>query len=352
MNDMQNVSETTKADRLSDQLTRVEANRRRSDVAAIVRAWWVTSRMEYLPDALVHVALPLLLVLRNERWSARLFSLSLVGLAIWLLGHWVGSSLNCLADYPVDRLDTGHKSRLATAIDEAGARPILIVNLFEASIATGASIWLGLRLNKPLLILFWLGGFLIAYLYSFEPVRLKRRNLLNPLALMTIVYATPLLFVYHLLAPSWDRYDLTVLSIYLLQMIPMFLVDEVSDYDEDKEMKVNNPCVTYGRAAACWMAGTLYALSCSLSLFMFVRKNQSHSGWIWGTAVLAGLIYVWVATEFLTLLRLSIGLDKTTRPAVRTELTQELKRFSKTPAWLVATSLGVMLLAAALLSWN
>lgn len=345
---MQNVNETAKADRLSDLLIQEKANRR-SNVAALARAWWVTSRMEYLPDALVHVALPLLLVLRHEKWGAQLFSLSLVGLAIWLLGHWVGSSLNCLADYPVDRLDSGHKSRLATAIDEAGARPILIINLFEALIATVASIWLALRLNKPLLALFWLGGFLIAYLYSFEPVRFKRRNLLNPLALMTIVYATPLLFVYHLLAPSWDRYDLTVLVIYLIQMIPMFLVDEVSDHDEDREMKVNNPCVTYGRAAVCWMAITLYALSCSLSLVIFVVKSQSRSGWVLGAAGLAGLIYVWVESEFLTLLRFSTRLSKPTSPAVRAELTQELKRFSKTPGWLVATSLGVMFLAAALI---
>ena len=35
----------------------------------LIRAWWVTSRMEYLPDAIIHVALPLVLVLRHEPLS-------------------------------------------------------------------------------------------------------------------------------------------------------------------------------------------------------------------------------------------------------------------------------------------
>lgn len=348
---MQNKNETVDADALAHLLAE-EAMPRLATLTAIARAWWVTSRMEYLPDALVHVALPLLLVLRHEQLSTQLFGLSLVGLGIWLLGHWVGSSLNCLADYSVDRLDTGHKSRLAAAIDDAGEPAILIINIFEILIATAASVWLALKLNKPLLILFWLSGFLIAYFYSFEPLRFKRRNFLNPLALMTIVYATPLLFVYHLMSPSWDRYDLTVIGIYLFQMIPMFLVDEVSDHDEDKAMAVNNPCVTYGRVAVCWMAIIVYALASSISLIMFVLKNQSNSSWMFVAAGVAALIYVWVESEFVTLLRFSGRLSKATSSTVHDDLTQELKAFSKTPAWLVATSLSVMLLAAALVKFN
>ena len=347
---MRNENKTVGNDSLAGLMVH-ETMPRLSSFKAIVRAWWVTSRMEYLPDALVHVALPLLLVLRHEKFTTQLFGLSLAGLGIWLLGHWVGSSLNCLADYPVDRLDNGHKSRLAAAIDEAGEPPILTVNIVEALIATAASIWLAFHLGKPLLILFWLGGFIVAYFYSFEPVRFKRRNFLNPLALMTIVYAMPLLFVYHLLAPSWDRYDLMVLVIYLFQMIPMFLVDEVSDHDEDKAMAVNNPCVRYGRVAVCWMAIIVYALSSSISLIIFVMENESNGSWMFVAAGLAALIYVWVESQFVMLLRFSSRLSEATRSTVRHELNQELKTFSKTPAWLVATSLSVMLLAAALVKF-
>src|SRR5690349_16622010 len=63
----------------------------------LFRAWWVTSRMEYLPDAIIHVVLPLVLVLRHEPLSEGLLQRSGWGLLVWLFGHWIGSSLNCVA---------------------------------------------------------------------------------------------------------------------------------------------------------------------------------------------------------------------------------------------------------------
>lgn len=344
---MFDMNGTAKTNQFSDVVIEAAA-RNRSDLRSIARGWWVTSRMEYLPDALVHVALPLLLVLRHEYWSKQLLARSLAGLFIWLMGHWVGSSLNCLADYSVDRLDAGHKSRLAGAIDQAGRRPILIVNLVEAVMATLASVWFALRLQKPALLVFWLAGLLIAYLYSFEPVRLKRRNFWNPFALAMIVYATPLFFVYHLLSPVWDGYDVTVLIVYCFQMIPMFLVDEVSDYDEDKAMRVDNPCVTYGRVAACMLAITIYIMACSASLIMFAARISKGTFLSAAVFIASALLYLWVIREFFLLLRFSRAIGSATSAAVREELTQELKAFSKTPAWLVATSVGVILLNAML----
>jgi 4-hydroxybenzoate polyprenyltransferase len=322
--------------------------RPRATAGALLRGWWVTSRMEYLPDALVHVALPLLLVLRQQHWSAQLFKLSLAGLAVWLLGHWVGSSLNCLADYEVDRLDEGHKARLAAAIDRAGTRPILFVNVVEIAVATLTSFWLAYHFGKPLLVFFWLAGLAVAYLYSFEPFRLKRRNFLNPLALAVIVYATPLFFVYHLLSPAWDAYDVTLLLVYCFQMVPMFLVDELSDHDEDKAGGVNNPCVVYGRVTTCRLAVAVYATSCAASLLLFVSQPVTRN--VTGALFLglSVLIYLWVVWEFVRLDRISRAIEAAGSAAEREILTRELKAFSRTPAWLVATSIGVILLVASL----
>jgi 1,4-dihydroxy-2-naphthoate octaprenyltransferase len=322
--------------------------RPRLAVGALLRGWWVTSRMEYLPDALVHVALPLLLVLRQHTLSVQLTKLSLAGLAVWLLGHWVGSSLNCLADYDVDRLDAGHKARLAEAIDRAGVRPILVINLAEIAAATLASFWLAYRFGKPLLVFFWLAGLAVAYLYSFEPFRLKRRNFLNPLALAVIVYATPLFFVYHLIAPAWDAFDVTLLVVYCFQMVPMFLADELSDHDEDKAGGVNNPCVVYGRVAACRLAIAVYALSCAASLLLFAAQPVTRNLTGVFFFLLSVVIYLWVIREFVRLDRVSRAIEAAGSAAEREGLTRELKAFSRTPAWLVATSVGVILLVAPL----
>lgn len=322
--------------------------RRRTTAGALMRGWWVTSRMEYLPDALVHVALPLLLVLRREPWSGQLLMLSLAGLGVWLLGHWVGSSLNCLADYEVDRLDAGRKARLAAAVDRAGVRPLLVVNLLEIAVATLASFWLAYRFGKPLLVFFWLAGLAVAYLYSFEPFRLKRRNFLNPLALAVIVYAAPLLFVYHLLSPEWNAFDVTLLVVYCFQMVPMFLADELSDHDEDKAGGVNNPCVVYGRVAACRLAIAVYAFSCTASLILFAAQPVTWN--LTGAFFLlhSVFLYVWVIREFLKLDRVSRAIEAAGSAAEREGLTRELKAFSRTPAWLVATSAGVIFLVAPL----
>ncbi len=301
----------------------------------IVRGWWETSRMEYLPDAVVYVALPLLLVLRHEPWSTRLLPLVFWGLLLWLIGHWTGSSLNCLADYPVDQLDVGHKARLATAIDRAGFRSLLLVNLVEILLATGLSVWLAISLGKPLLLAFWLVGLLVACLYSFEPTHLKRRNLLNPAALMLIVYAMPLFFVYHLLSPIWDRYDMAVLSIYCLQMVPMFLVDEVSDYDEDRVMQIYNPCVTYGRVWTSWLANGIYILACLASLIVFATQLDAWSTGRIVVVLLALCAYLWVIREFILLARLSRAVADTSDPGARADRTQVLKRFlpKHRPGW-------------------
>lgn len=322
--------------------------RRRATAGALLRGWWVTSRMEYLPDALVHVALPLLLVLRHEPWSAQLLMLSLAGLGVWLMGHWVGSSLNCLADYEVDRLDAGRKARLAAAVDRAGVRPLLVVNLVEIAAATLASFWLAYRFGKPLLVFFWLAGLAVACLYSFEPFRLKRRNFLNPLALAVIVYAAPLLFVYHLLSPAWNAFDVSLLVVYCFQMVPMFLADELSDHDEDKAGGVNNPCVVYGRVTACRLAIAVYAFSCTASLILFAAQPVTWN--LTGAFFLlhSVFLYVWVIREFLKLDRLSRAIEAAGSAAAREGLTRELKALSRTPAWLVATSAGVMFLVAPL----
>lgn len=313
----------------------------------LLHGWWMTSRMEFLPDALVHVALPLLLVLRHEPWSMTTALLAFGGLVVWLLGHWVGSSLNCLADYPVDRLDTGRKSLLADAIDRTTPQAIFWVNIAEAVVATGLSLWFAVILDKPLLMLFWILGLVLAVAYSFAPIRTKQRNWWNPITLMLIVYFTPLFFIYHLLSPIWEGYDVAVLLVYCIQMVPMFLVDEVPDYDEDKAMGVFNPCVTYGRVAGSNIANGIYILACLVSLGLFISTTEQ---WAMGrTIAVAGAItaYGFVSREFLHLAYLSRIAEQSSDATSYQAHVQTLKRFAKTPVWLVATGVGVLFLSIA-----
>lgn len=311
----------------------------------IWHGWWVTSRMEFLGDSVVKVMLPLLLVLRHEPWKREFFELSFWVLVIWLFGHWVGSSINCLADYPVDRLDTGRKSRLSTAVDRAGLRALLLVNLTEAILATVISIWLAFRFGKPLLPAFWLAGLLIAYFYSFEPVRLKRRNLLNPLSLTFIVYVMPFAFGYHLLSPVWKLFDVGVLLTYSVQIGASFFADEVPDHDEDRAMQVYTPAVTYGRYIACWLAAIFYILSCGASLGLYIWSTGLTSLGRAAIIVVVTAAYLWVLRKYLTLAGISKQIEAASDYRTRQEGIRRLKRTSNTPAEIFVTSIGALLLA-------
>jgi 4-hydroxybenzoate polyprenyltransferase len=321
--------------------------RTHSGIAAgdIFHGWWVTSRMEFLGDSVVKVMLPLLLVLRVEPWRPELLELSLWVLVIWLFGHWVGSSINCLADYPVDRLDVGRKARLSRAIDRASVHSLLLVNLAETIVATVIAVWLAVRFNKPLLPVFWLTGFFIAYFYSFEPVRLKRRNLLNPIALTTIVYVMPFAFGYHLLSPVWRLFDVAVLFTYSVQIGASFFADEVPDHDEDKTMGVLTPAVVYGRVTSCLLAAGFYLLSCLSSLALYAYQTEAWTGGRIAMLVVATLLYSWVLWKYLTLARISKSVDEAKSAGDRLEGIQRLKKVSNTPAEIFVTSIGALLLA-------
>lgn len=341
-----NLVSKRKGSNLTYLLSSAEVKSEARTFSDVWRGWAVTSRMEFLPDVPVHIILPLFLVLRRQPWDFSLLRLSIVGLMVWLMAYWVGSSLNCLADYAVDKLDTGHKSRLAAAVDAAGIKSLLMVNGIEALVASALTIYLSLELQKPLLLLLWLAGLIVAIFYSFEPVRFKRRNLLNPLSLDAIVYFLPFLYVYHLLSTEWNLFDLAVIVLYCLQMLSMFLADEVSDHDEDAVMGVKNPCVRYGRVWASRLAIAIYAFSALAILVLFLfHEPEGFTGK--ATAMIVSLIlYAWVMMEFHTLYSLSRSIEQTSDARRKRRLALSIKKFSKTPAWLMITSVGIMLLVA------
>ena len=78
----------------------------------LFRGWWVTNRMEYAPSAINEVGIPALLALFFRSADTDFFIAVLAGLAVWWIAEFVGSSMNCLADYETDRLDELNKSRI------------------------------------------------------------------------------------------------------------------------------------------------------------------------------------------------------------------------------------------------
>ena len=70
---------------------------------------------------------------------------------------------------------------------------------------------------------------------------------MNPLTLGLVLYICPMFFVYHLITRSFNSFSSVIIILFTFQMVPMFLMDEISDYEEDKQCGIRNPCVFYGR---------------------------------------------------------------------------------------------------------
>lgn len=308
-----------------------------------LNAFFIVSRKEYLPSAINEVGIPAALALIYLPFSSNFALLTLAGLTVWWVGHFIGSHINCLADYKVD---LKFKTRLPKAVDVIGERNLKIIMAVEVIFITLFVLWLTYILQRPLLLVFWIGGVILAFLYSAQPFYFKGRGLLNPLTLDFVLYVFPMFFVYHLFLEKFYLFPSLVIIIFSLQMIPMFFIDEVSDYEEDKEENIGNPCVRFGRFKITLPGLIIYVVSSALMMGVFMR-------WYPPTGITTSAIYLlvlacflWVCFSFYSLLVKSYKFEKETNPKRKASIAQIIKKEVKTPFYLMGTGIGVLFLCA------
>lgn len=324
---------------------RVAVDKKISDIPftwkGLFRGWWVTSRMEYAPSAINEVGIPALLALFFRSADTDFYIAVIAGLAVWWIGEFVGSSMNCLADYETDRLDSLNKSRITRAIDGIGLQRLYWVNFIEIIVNTLLVLLLILWKGRPLLIVFWLVGLAFSTAYSYEPAKFKRRGLLNAFTLDTILYICPMFFVFHLLSSEFHSEAVWVIAVFCLQMIPMFFVDEISDYEEDRETGMTNPCVLWGRVKTSLAAFAVYLVSSAMMVivvFYYWSPSTSLQFVFYGLMLLA---FAKVLLDFWGLRQTSQKIEKADRKTDMTALLKQIKSQVKTPLWLMLTGIGV-----------
>ena len=229
---------------------------------AELRAWWTTSRPEFaIAPSLSQAGVAALLALHQRSLDLEFAWRLIVGLGIWWVSISVGASLNCIADYETDRLDRANKARLARAIDIVGSTRLWRIILAEIGILALAIVVLALLLKLPLLLGLWLTGLLLAFMYSFEPYRIKGRGFLSPVTASCTCVVLPMLFIYYLLASQAFGPALVVICLFGVQSCGLMLVEQVSDYEEDKSRGTLTASVRYGRYRTIRLAAIVYALA-------------------------------------------------------------------------------------------
>ncbi len=302
-------------------------------------AFLVVSRWEYLPSAINEVGIPALLALLVVPFSPTYALMVTLGLVFWWMGHLIGSHVNCLTDYEGDKL---FKSRLAHAVDQIGTQRLRRIIKLESILLSAGAALLAVLLRLPMLAVFWFLGLFLAFAYSCPPLRLKGRGWWNPLALGLVLYVCPMFFVYNLLTRSFSTFSAAVIVLFSLQMVPMFLMDEISDREEDAQFGIRNPCVVHGRPRTILCSIVMYVLSTSGLVFLVLTRHELQGVANWVRIVLAVGFFGYVTADFVRLHRMSARLLRSPDDA----LLARLKTTVRTPVWLMGSGLATLLVVS------
>lgn len=197
--------------------------------------------------------------LASSTWSRLSDNLFLIfcGSILWYLSHMIGSQVNCISDYEFDRKN---KSHLSDAVDRLGHKTIWIFIHIESLLSLVVTFYMVWLTAQPVLTILWLIGYAITMGYSLEPVRFKRRGLLNPLSLLMVLYVLPVSYGYLTL-----KYDADILIIVLLatvgfQMLSLIIMNALEDVPEDNSHDIKTPFVLYGVRSTSLIAFSIFLI--------------------------------------------------------------------------------------------
>jgi len=198
-------------------------------------------RVEYRIAELPIFLIPMLLTISDA--SAFEGAAFWEGLLIFLFLFASGDLLNCLADRELDAI---YKPHLTEAVYGIGLRGVAAQAALSAATAVGLSIHLAWVLDRWLLVPLVLAGVFIAYAYSVEPFRLKRRGLWQLAFYWLGLFTGPMVFAAFLFDP-WPSWSVLAVAVfYGLMQTGVILVNAAEDYPEDRELGVRTVIVSLG----------------------------------------------------------------------------------------------------------
>jgi 4-hydroxybenzoate polyprenyltransferase len=243
-------------------------NRLPQNVLSKIWAFLVVSRVEFMIMGIPVIALSALLAASRPGdltgdGAVRLGLLT----ALWYLAYWICSQVNCIADY---ELDKRYKGRLPRAIDTLkGPRTVWVMIAVETVVASAIVAYLAIHESRVGLVVLWGVGLFLIAAYSLEPLRFKRRGLLNLVTLSLILYFLPSLYIYYAMAPHMKILPLLALLGFSTQMIGLLLVNQIEDYHEDKQMNVLTSTVRWGLKRASMVSLLITAVMSVVLLVVF-----------------------------------------------------------------------------------
>ncbi len=162
----------------------------------------------------------------------------------------IGAQINTLSDYDLDLKDP-RKKNITDAVDAFGKKRIRYL-LFIEFIITLALVILFIIVNKnPWLLLMWIIGISLGWIYSAPPIRLKARSWLAPVSLILVLGIFPVLFAYFTFTTMIQPFFLLALIGLTMTIYGVIIPTEIRDYFGDKTMQIETMTVRLGLVKAC-----------------------------------------------------------------------------------------------------
>ncbi|MEF8836065.1 MAG: UbiA family prenyltransferase [Candidatus Thermoplasmatota archaeon] len=175
---------------------------------------------------------PLLgLILGATTLSQFFSSISLVYLALYFLLITFACNINCLYDV---KIDEKYKEHMSNAVRTLGKDKVKVFIIFEAVAILGLVSFLLYR-GYYITSLLSLSGLTFGYIYSAEPIRVKKRGFFSPLPVLIGLYTLPVLGGWFIFQNTLSLYIVVFCVGYALLNEGITLVNTCEDYKEDME---------------------------------------------------------------------------------------------------------------------
>lgn len=198
-------------------------------------------RVEFRVAEIPIVAIPVFLLVRDTSVLSTFAFWE--GIFVFFLLFAFGDMINCLADRDLDAI---YKPHLSEAVYGLGVKFVTAQIIITALLAVSLSAHLSYTLGRISLVLLTVIGLLLGAAYSVEPVRLKRRGLLQLLCLWTIIFVGPMIFIAQLVAMEISAKVLLFAAAYGALQMGIILINTAEDYPEDKAAGIRTTIVSLG----------------------------------------------------------------------------------------------------------
>jgi 4-hydroxybenzoate polyprenyltransferase len=207
----------------------------------------------------------------------------------------IGAQINTLSDYELDLKDS-RKKNLTNAVDTIGKKWIKILLLVEFLITLALVILFIYINNNPWLLLMWIIGISLGWIYSAPPIRLKARSWLAPISLILVLGIFPVLFAYFTFATNVQPFFLLALIGLAMTIYGVIIPTEIRDYFGDKTMQIKTMTVHLGLVKACVVSIILISIGAIFFITAYLLE------WINGPRPLLSLILLSIPVSVLFVL--------------------------------------------------